>query len=616
MIRSHRNQHILYIFQFLSSLAQKLRCNLFLTLAARTARISEQPYTVDTGETALDIILCHALFSVRWCADCHLDMRKRLAIFVVLLSLLVTVHLTAWSRIFATIKRPPLRDTVSNAATLTNSSAASARTRDVSESVIVVDVDGNFTDRIAHFNVQLRRLRQQLSLTLPETTCRTSASDSWTANGGLRTGPLQVVSGIAEDYFDELRDNPDIITVVLPWLRSRDNWSSLTDFSNVLYQRYYEWTADDVFCTWMETPGVIKARYDSMYRRTCNRNINDTAHGQSLRPLFLCAKPFNRNHYWPNNGDSYPEHVYTTTPPYVFYMHIHRDAVVTELGDVITARTKLVLYDCTQDLTPRFPLGGKLSQIPCYDEVYVITQFWGNEVFHRMAEVVPRLGFCLQFLKAHQEIRILGPQVGGRLAELLEIIGLDKSRLITGVTRAKIVYQPRATGCGFANAQESQMLSRLYGDYIKRTFPSQPRNRLILIRRSANRKFTEQKEIEEVLKRVARDYNLTYTLFNDNPTPSLNDTMTMFHSAVIVVAPHGAGLSNVFFSQPGTYVVEGVCNLPHVNLCFQRLTHILGHHWHGVTSRGGCESVVDVSATSVEDAVRSYLRLWMLESSS
>jgi len=90
----------------------------------------------------------------------------------------------------------------------------------------------------------------------------------------------------------------------------------------------------------------------------------------------------------------------------------------------------------------------------------------------------------------------------------------------------------------------------------------------------------------------------------------------MFYSGVIVVAPHGAGLSNVFFSQPGTYVVEGVCNLPHVNLCFQWLTHILGQHWHGVTSRRGCESVVDVSPTSVEDAVRSYLRLWMLERSS
>jgi len=530
-------------------------------------------------------------------------MSKHLALLAVLLSsLLVTVYLTTWSRIFGIIP-PLLRVTVFNAGeTLINLSTASVWTRNVTGSVIAIDADGNFTDRVARFNVELHSLRQQLRLFPRSNTNKTS--------------PLRVVWSTKENYIDELIGNSDIITVVLPWLRSRSNWSSLTDFSNVLYQRYYEWTADNVLCSWIETPRVISMRYDSIYRRTCNRNINDTAHVQSLKPLYLYGKPINPNYYWPNNGDSYPEHYYTTTPPYVFYMHVHRDAVVTGLGDVITARTKLVLYACSHDITPTLPLGGKLSQIPCYDEVYVISQNWGNAVFHRMAEIIPRLVLCLEFLNKYPKIRILGPEVEGRLSQLLEIIGLDKSRLITGVTRAKTVYQPRATGCGFANAQESQMLSRLYRDYIKRTFPSQARNRLILIRRSGSRRFTAQTQIEKVLKRAAGDYNLTYTLFIDNPTPSLNDTMMMFHSAVIIVAPVGAGEVNMFFSQPGTYVVEGVCNVPHVNLCFQWLAHILGHHWHGVTSRGGCESVVDVSAASIEDAVRSYLRMWMLERSS
>ena len=112
------------------------------------------------------------------------------------------------------------------------------------------------------------------------------------------------------------------------------------------------------------------------------------------------------------------------------------------------------------------------------------------------------------------------------------------------------------------------------------------------------------------LQLVAKDYRLTFALFADNPTPSLNDTMTMFHSAVVVVAPHGAGLSNVLFSQPGTYVVEGVCNRPKVNLCYKRLAHVLGHHWHGIMSRRGCPIVVNVSPPQIDYAVREYLRLW------
>jgi capsular polysaccharide biosynthesis protein len=103
------------------------------------------------------------------------------------------------------------------------------------------------------------------------------------------------------------------------------------------------------------------------------------------------------------------------------------------------------------------------------------------------------------------------------------------------------------------------------------------------------------------------DFNLTYTLFADNPVPPLNVTMRWFHTAAMIVAPHGAGLSNMFFSRPGTYVVEGVCNIPHVNMCFQRLAQALGHRWHGVTSHSGCESVVSISAKEIDVNVRSLL---------
>jgi len=96
-------------------------------------------------------------------------------------------------------------------------------------------------------------------------------------------------------------------------------------------------------------------------------------------------------------------------------------------------------------------------------------------------------------------------------------------------------------------------------------------------------------------------------MYIDNPSPSLNDTMRMFHSAVMVVAPHGAGLANIIFSQPGTYVIEGVCELPHLNLCFQRTAVILSHHWHGIPGRGGCEGVVNVSADDIKSIAEYYL---------
>jgi hypothetical protein len=229
-----------------------------------------------------------------------------------------------------------------------------------------------------------------------------------------------------------------------------------------------------------------------------------------------------------------------------------------------------------------------------------------------MAEIVPRIVIYLDFLMTNPNIFILAPEAaGGRLAEIVAILGINESRLVTGLARAKLVYQPRASQCGFTNVPEGQVLSSFYRDYIRHHFPSaQPRNKLILIRRSGSRKFAQQQAIEQVLQEVSKEYNLTFVIYNDNPSPSLNETMILFNSAVAVVAPHGAGLSNLFFSEPGTYVIEGICNVPHVNLCYLRLAHILGHHWHGIPSRRGCTGVVDVAATSIQLALKQYLRLW------
>jgi len=468
--------------------------------------------------------------------------------------------------------------------------------------VITVETTGNFSERVRQFIDQLSDIRRR--------TWQSRGFGEW--KDQVHSGPVQVLWGARDDYLDVLAAKyPHVTTVILPWMSNGERvWNSLTDTVNVPQQTYYEWTADNTLCTWIETPSVTGPKYDVIFNRTCERNINATVSPRSLRPVFFNAKPLRQNNNW-----SFPSHFHTSPPPFVFYIHIHHDAIVTALGDMYSGNLKLVLDACSAHTSSELP--SDVERMPVYDEVLVIAQDSGRAVFHRMVEIMPRVVFYREFLRDNPQIHIVAPDPPeGRLSELFRVIGVDDTRLVVGPVRAKVVYQPRSSKCGTASVQESQTLSALYREYITRTFPPQPRNKLLLIRRTGNRRFTEQKRIEEILVRAARDYNLIFTMFNDNPTPSLNDTMIMFHSAVVVVAPVGAAESNIFFSQPGTYVVEGVCNRPHVNLCLQRLAHILGHHWHGVTSRGGCEEVVDVSAASVDDAVRSYLRLWKLERSS
>ena len=337
--------------------------------------------------------------------------------------------------------------------------------------VIAVQTTGNFTHRVVEFNAFLSSLREE--------ELQMRGTGAWKRPTSSR---LDVVSGTRDDYVRLLTNHSGVVrTVVLPWLAppTAGAWSSLRDRSNLLVQQYHEWTADHRLCSWIENPGKTRMKYDVVYNRRCSRNIGDTVKPVSMRPLFLNAKPINRDYYWPNDGHAYPPHFYRDTPPYVFHMHIHRDAVVTSLGDVITDGLKLVLYGCSNDVGPH-QLPPSLEAVPLYDEVFVIGQFWGAATFHRMVEILPRIALVLDFLKANADVRIVASETGGRLAELLRIVGLDDSRLVAGVTRAKLVYQPRSTACGFANVQESQMLSKLYLDYIRRTFAPQPQNRLVL----------------------------------------------------------------------------------------------------------------------------------------
>lgn len=298
-------------------------------------------------------------------------------------------------------------------------------------------------------------------------------------------------------------------------------------------------------------------------------------------------------------------HIYHETPAFAFYLHMIQDCIVTPNNQIWSGNMHLVQPTCSYNKSKIPPRN--IDRIPLYDEVIAVPQRWGNAIYHRMIEVIPRLSLYVNFLRRNPQIKILASENGGRTAELLAILGLSKNRIIMGTCRVKLLYLPRPTMCIMANIQEIQVLSLLYRNYINEKLKTAPRNKIILIRRSGIRKFKNHEAIERVVNETARAHNLSFALFPDKPVPSLEKTMILFHSAVMVIGPHGAGLSNVVFSQPGTYVIEGVCNPPYVNMCFQRLSTVLGHHWHGILSLGGCMNFVNMSAITIRDAVEKHL---------
>jgi capsular polysaccharide biosynthesis protein len=76
---------------------------------------------------------------------------------------------------------------------------------------------------------------------------------------------------------------------------------------------------------------------------------------------------------------------------------------------------------------------------------------------------------------------------------------------------------------------------------------------------------------------------------------SWREQINAFAHARMIVAPHGAGLANLVFSNPGVSVVEFL-NRDHINPCFQKLSTCVGAHYQAVIShRGGPNACVSQS---------------------
>ena len=418
--------------------------------------------------------------------------------------------------------------------------------------------------------------------------------------------PVYVIDGADIDHLRDISVSGDVIPVFLPWIVQAGGskeypLNTLKDKTNLLIQEYYQWIGEPTLCEWINS-GITNMRYHVVHESKCTSDRSKSFVPQSLHLVTLNARPANKFVF-----PTFPSFYYTDFPKHVVYILLANNAVFTYYGDLIAGKTKYVPYTCFREISPKYDPNFEKS--PLYDEVFSIAQYWGDGFFHKNVEELPRLGPFLPWLRENPQIKIqiFGHGKGNYLPEIVEYLQISKKRLVIGPLRARFAYMPETSYCGFNHVTNTQLLSEEYRNVVHNKFKQRKRGSIVFIKRSFGRRFTRNTQVETLLKRIANDYNLTYELFNDNPVPSLKHTMKMFNRAVMVVAPHGAGLSNIIFSEPGTFVIEGVCNRPHVNLCYQRLAYTLGHHYHGIQANRGCLNVIDINAADIENIVMTYI---------
>jgi hypothetical protein len=110
------------------------------------------------------------------------------------------------------------------------------------------------------------------------------------------------------------------------------------------------------------------------------------------------------------------------------------------------------------------------------------------------------------------------------------------------------------------------------------------------------------------LDRLVANTNLQVEVFDDKDNVSFADTLKMFHRARLIVGIHGAGLTNMIHSKPGTYVVEMLCQQPETSLGLFMLTSVLGNHYHAVPLTG-CQFNATVNVKQLIDVTAMYINI-------
>jgi hypothetical protein len=175
---------------------------------------------------------------------------------------------------------------------------------------------------------------------------------------------------------------------------------------------------------------------------------------------------------------------------------------------------------------------------------------------HVLIQEIPRL---LHALEENSELSVVtrldAPRYMSDLLHLLQRKNVIKGRVV-GLAKglyhvADYTFTSDEEDSGFFRSESVRMLRKYLGEDVaaRRPLATPTPNRVYVSRRRSDRSFTNEAEIEAMLSQ--KGFAIVFTQDLD-----MADEIALFQQADTIVAPHGAGLTNLVWIKPGTRVVE------------------------------------------------------------
>jgi capsular polysaccharide biosynthesis protein len=199
-----------------------------------------------------------------------------------------------------------------------------------------------------------------------------------------------------------------------------------------------------------------------------------------------------------------------------------------------------------------------LATAPCYEQSYLIF-YNGNlhNYYHWLAEGLLSLDILSRALGFNSNLKIALPKSADIAAvfdhrETLRAVGLDRYDIaeveenLINVQEAIWVDSDLVESMPALYLKDfQQRISALYAGL------SSPRNRRLLIARKGPTRTIHNIEQVQAFLSTRYDFETVYL-----EGMSMVDQILLFQSAEFIISPHGAGLANLLFCEPGTKVIE------------------------------------------------------------
>ena len=217
---------------------------------------------------------------------------------------------------------------------------------------------------------------------------------------------------------------------------------------------------------------------------------------------------------------------------------------------------------------------------------------WGYGYYHFLTEVLPSV---LEISKPYT-IYTMHSKFAQNVFQWFNIknkICFEKPTF----ENVKESFEQQYIECGYPSPQKISLIR----DIVLKKVSFTRKKGILIYRREAIRRILNNSDVLDMLKRIFP--SIDWIVFDVLP---FSDTVELFSSASIIVAPHGAGLTNMLFSDSGINIIEFM-PLQNPNPCYWHLSELMKNKYcmiPCITENGN----FNIDIPNVEQIISSYAK--------